>query len=58
MGKRNVLSESSLKELVLPEGQLLGRVIKLVGGDKVVVKCKDLKIRIYRISGKIKGECG
>jgi translation initiation factor 1A len=44
MGKRKVLSESSLKELVLPEeGQLLGRVIKLVGGDNVVVKCNDQK---------------
>ena len=32
MGKRKVLSESYLKDLVLPEGgQLLGRVIKLVG---------------------------
>jgi translation initiation factor 1A len=55
MGKRKVLSESYLKDLVLPEeGQLLGRVIKLVGGDNVVVKCNDEKIRISRISGKIK----
>ena len=55
MGKRKVLSESYLKELVLPEeGQLLGRVIKLVGGDNVVVKCNDEKIRTCRISGKIK----
>lgn len=55
MGKRKVLSESYLKELVLPEeGQLLGRVVKLVGGDNIVVKCNDQKIRICRISGKIK----
>jgi translation initiation factor 1A len=55
MGKRKVLSESYLKELVSPEeGQLLGRVIKLVGGDNVVVKCNDQNIRICRISGKIK----
>lgn len=55
MGKRKVLSESHLRELVLPgEGQLLGRVIKLAGGDNVVVKCNDEKIRVCRISGKIK----
>jgi translation initiation factor 1A len=55
MGKRKILSESHLKELVLPEeGQCLGRVIKLVGGDNVVVKCNDSKIRVCRISGKIK----
>jgi translation initiation factor 1A len=55
MGKRKVLSESHLRELVLPgEGQLLGRAIKLSGGDNVVVKCNDEKIRVCRISGKIK----
>lgn len=55
IGKRKVLSESHLKELVLPQdGQLLGRVIKLVGGDNVVVKCTDGQVRVCRISGKIK----
>jgi translation initiation factor 1A len=55
MGKRKVLSESYLKELALPEEDLLlGRVIKLVGGDNVVVKYNDQKIRICCISGKIK----
>ncbi len=44
-----------MKELVLPQdGQLLGRVIKLVGGDNVVVKCTDGEVRVCRISGKIK----
>jgi len=55
MGKRKVLSESELKELVLPQqGELLGRVIKLPGGDHVVVKCTDGKVRICRIRGKMK----
>ncbi|MFQ5940307.1 MAG: translation initiation factor eIF-1A [Nitrososphaerales archaeon] len=55
MGKRKVLSESELKELVLPEeGQLLGRVIKLPGGDHVIVKCTDDKVRVCRIRGKMK----
>lgn len=55
IGKRKVLSESHLKELVLPqEGELFGRVIKLVGGDNIVVKCIDGKVRTCRIRGKIK----
>ena len=50
-----MLTESYLKELVLPQqGELLGRVIKLVGGDNIIVKCTDGKLRTYRIRGKIK----
>ena len=34
MGKRKVLNESALKEIRLPEeGELFGRVIKLLGSD-------------------------
>ncbi|HEY9406556.1 MAG TPA: translation initiation factor eIF-1A [Nitrososphaera sp.] len=55
MGKKKVLSESELKEMVMPhEGELLGRVIKLVGGDNIIVKCTDGKVRTCRIRGKIK----
>ena len=36
------------------EGELLGRVIKLVGGDNIIVKCTDGKVRTCRIRGKIK----
>ena len=55
LGKRKVLSESHLKELVRPQqGELLGRVIKLVGGDNIIVKCTDGKVRTCRIRGKIK----
>jgi translation initiation factor 1A len=55
MGKRKVLTESYLKEQVLPQqGELLGRVIKLVGGDNIIVRCTDGKIRTCRIRGKIK----
>ncbi|HZA07006.1 MAG TPA: translation initiation factor eIF-1A, partial [Nitrososphaeraceae archaeon] len=55
MGKRKVLSESHLKELILPhQGELLGRVVKLVGGDNIIVKCTDGKVRTCRIRGKIK----
>lgn len=36
------------------EGELLGRVIKLVGGDNIIVKCTDGKVRTCRKRGKIK----
>ena len=55
LGKRKVLNESALKDMVMPDqGQLFGRVIKLVGGDNIIVKCTDGKVRTCRIRGKIK----
>ncbi len=55
MGKRKVLNESQLKEIRLPEEEeLLGRVIKLMGGDHVMVKCTDGITRRGRIRGKLK----
>ncbi len=55
MGKRKVLSESNLKELVMPQkGEILGRVIKMTGGDQVIVKCADGETRQCRIRGKLK----
>ena len=55
MGKRKVLSEQELKELVLPsEGELLGRVVKRLGSELMQVKCADGKIRLGRIRGKLK----
>ena len=55
MGKRKVLNESVLKEIRLPEeGELLGRVIKLLGSDQVMVKCTDDITRRGRIRGKLK----
>ncbi len=55
MGKRQVLNESQLKEIQLPEeGELLGRVIKLLGSDQVLLKCTDDITRRGRIRGKLK----
>jgi translation initiation factor 1A len=55
LGKRKVLSEADLKELVLPEqGELLGKVVKLSGGDLLLVKCTDGQTRLCRIRGKLK----
>ncbi|HUH99790.1 MAG TPA: translation initiation factor eIF-1A [Nitrososphaerales archaeon] len=55
MGKRKVLNEAHLKELVLPEqGELLGRVQKISGGNQVLVQCTDGMVRLCRIRGKMK----
>ena len=55
MGKRKVLNESALKEIKLAEeGELYGRVIKLLGSDQVLVKCTDEVTRRGRIRGKLK----
>ena len=55
MGKRKVLNESALKEIKLAEeGELYGRVIKLLGSDQVLVKCADGVTRRGRIRGKLK----
>ncbi len=55
LGKRKVLNEANLSELVLPESdQLLGRVRKLSGGDRVIVQCTDGETRMCRIRGKMK----
>lgn len=36
------------------QGQLFGRVIKLVGGDNINIKCTGGLARTSRIRGKIK----
>jgi translation initiation factor 1A len=55
MGKKKVLSESMLHELVYPsQGEVLGVVTKLLGYDRIMVKCQDGKERLCRIRGKMK----
>ncbi|MGH9918634.1 MAG: translation initiation factor eIF-1A, partial [Nitrososphaerales archaeon] len=55
MGKRKVLNEAHLKELVLPQqGEILGRVVKISGGNQVIVACVDGLTRLCRIRGKMK----
>ncbi len=55
MGKRKVLNEADLKKLTLPEeGELIGRVLKMSGGEHLIVQCTDGKTRMARIRGKMK----
>lgn len=55
MGKKKVLSEGELNKLVLPSpNDILGIAIKLLGYDRVLVKCQDGHERLCRIRGKMK----
>lgn len=56
MGKRQVKNEKALKEIKLPETdeEMFGRVIKMMGGENLMVKCQDKIVRVGRIRGKLK----
>jgi translation initiation factor 1A len=55
LGKKKVLSEQELNTLVLPSANdILGVAIKLLGYDRVLVKCQDGHERLCRIRGKMK----
>ena len=55
MGKRKIYSERQLKPKVLPETtDVLGVAEKLLGGDRLMVKCQDGHDRLCRIRGKMK----
>lgn len=55
MGKKKVLSEGELNRLVLPSANdVLGVAVKLLGYDRIRVKCQDGHERLCRIRGKMK----
>jgi translation initiation factor 1A len=55
LGKKKVLSEGELSEMVIPTGtDVLGIATKLLGFDRVLVKCEDGRERLCRIRGKMK----
>ena len=55
MGKKKVLSEEELSVMVLPSGSdVLGIAVKLLGFDRILVKCQDGHERLCRIRGKMK----
>ena len=55
MGKKKVLSEGELNQLVVPsQNDILGVAIKLLGFDRILVKCQDGNERLCRIRGKMK----
>jgi translation initiation factor 1A len=55
LGKRRVLSEGEINQMVMPEpGQMLGIVTQMLGYDRLNVRCTDGSERICRIRGKMK----
>jgi len=55
LGEKKVLREDEIKDLVLPvANDVLGIAVKLLGFDRVLVKCQDGRERLCRIRGKMK----
>jgi translation initiation factor 1A len=55
LGKRKVISEEEISNMVLPvANDVLGIAVKLLGFDRVLVKCQDGHERLCRIRGKMK----
>jgi translation initiation factor 1A len=55
LGKKKVLSEQELNKVVLPSANdIFGVAVKLLGYDRVLVKCQDGHERLCRIRGKMK----
>jgi translation initiation factor 1A len=55
LGKRKVVSEEVIQDIVLPGGSdVLGIATKLLGFDRLMVKCQDGHERLCRIRGKMK----
>jgi translation initiation factor 1A len=55
MGKRKVVREIDFGKLQLPvANDVLGEAVKLLGYDRVMVKCQDGHERLCRIRGKLK----
>lgn len=55
MGKKKVITEENLDNMVLPATtDVFGVVTKLLGFDRLLVKCQDGHTRTCRIRGKMK----
>ena len=55
LGRRKVISEDELSNMMLPEGSdVLGIAEKMLGFDRILVKCQDGYTRNCRIRGKMK----
>jgi translation initiation factor 1A len=55
LGKKKVVSETGIQNMVLPATtDVLGVAVKMLGFDRIIVKCQDGHERMCRIRGKIK----
>jgi translation initiation factor 1A len=55
LGKKKIISEEEIKDLVLPvANDVLGIAVKMLGFDRVLVKCQNGHEHLCRIRGKMK----
>jgi translation initiation factor 1A len=55
VGKKKVVSEQDIENMMLPAtSDVLCVAVKLLGYDRIMVKCQDGHERLCRIRGKIK----
>ncbi len=55
MGKRKVISEEGIGGIHVPQsGEVLGIADKMLGYDRVMVRCQDGATRLCRIKGNMK----
>jgi translation initiation factor 1A len=55
VGKKKVMSEQDIENMMLPAtSDVLCVAVKLLGYDRIMVKCQDGHERLCRIRGKIK----
>ena len=55
LGKRKVLNEENLENMLFPsKNDVLGMAVKMLGYDRIMVKCQDGKERLCRVRGKLK----
>jgi translation initiation factor 1A len=55
VGKRKITNEGSLENMVLPAaGDVLGMAVRMLGAERIMVKCQDGKERLCRVRGKLK----
>jgi len=55
LGKRKVFSESDMGRIPIPSANdVLGVAVKLLGFDRIMVKCQDGQERLCRVRGKMK----
>jgi len=55
LGKKKIISEEEIKDRVLPvANDVLGIATRLLGFDRVLMKCQDGHERLCRLRGKMK----
>jgi translation initiation factor 1A len=55
MGKRKITNEGNLESMLLPSGtEILGTAARMLGAERILVKCQDGKERLRRVCGKLK----